>query len=455
MLAAGVMAVLVGVFQLTMGLARLGVLVDFVSDSVVVGFTTGAGLLIFCNQIRNLLRLDIRTAPHLWETVPAIIGALPQTHWLSLGISLGTIVLIIVLRRINRRIPAPFVAMLVASTAVGLFHLDVEGVRVIGELPTGLPPLAHLPLLDLGLLGQLTSGALAIAIIGLVEAIAIARSIANRTEQRLDSNQEFVGQGMANIVSGLFSGYTCSGSFTRTAVNYEAGGKTSLASAFSGGIMLLTMLALAPLAAYVPLGALAGVLTITALRLIDRKEIARIWRGGKDDRLTLGITLVATLALPLQYAVLAGIAVSVGLYLLRIGRPRVRPVFMSDDYRYFVPHPAHPACTQLGVLEVLGDLFFGAVRHIEIQVRRNLDRNPRQRYLLLRMYAVENCDGSGIRALEGIVNGYRARGGDVFFVHVQRPVLRLMEEAGFVKWVGEDHFLDPDKPGYYRRLPLN
>ena len=142
MLAAGVMAVLVGVFQLTMGLARLGVLVDFVSDSVVVGFTTGAGLLIFCNQIRNLLRLDIRTAPHLWETVPAIIGALPQTHWLSLAVSMGTIVLILILRRLNRRLPAPFVAMLVASLAVGLFHLDVEGVQVIGELPTGLPPLA-------------------------------------------------------------------------------------------------------------------------------------------------------------------------------------------------------------------------------------------------------------------------------------------------------------------------
>jgi SulP family sulfate permease len=156
-------------------------------------------------------------------------------------------------------------------------------------------------------------------------------------------------------------------------------------------------------------------------------------------------TMVATLALPLEYAVLMGIALSIVYYLLRTSKPRVRVVLPSDDFRYFTPRPGRPSCMQLGVVEILGDLYFGAVSHIEESIQENLEANPDQRFLLLRMYPVENCDISGIHTLESIVRTYRDRGGDVYFVHVQTQVRDLMASTGFYDYVGADHFLDPDE----------
>jgi sulfate permease, SulP family len=256
------------------------------------------------------------------------------------------------------------------------------------------------------------------------------------------------------VASGLFSGYVVAGSFTRSAINYSAGARTGIASALAGLFVLIAMVVLAPLAAYVPLAALAGVIMVTAYGLIERHEIARIWRSNHGDRTIMLVTLLATLALPLEYAVFLGIVLSILYYLLRTSKPRVRVVLPSEDFRYFTPRPGKPSCTQLGVVEILGDLYFGAVSHIEERIQENLQDNPTQRYLLLRMYPVENCDISGIHALESIVHSYRDRGGDVFFVHVHRRVRALMESTGFYTYVGADHFLDPDQavPYLFNRI---
>lgn len=442
--AAGMMALLVGLFRLFMGLARLGVLVNFVSDSVVVGFTAGAGILLIFNQLRNLLNLNIPSAPTLWQTIPLIVTHMHQTHWLSLSIGLGTVVLILLIRRINRKWPGPLIAMILASAAVALFGLDAQGVRVVGPLPRTPPPLAHLPLLDWSLIGHLFSGSLAVAAIGLVETISIARTIAVRSGQRLDSNQEFVGQGLANIASAFFSGYTCAGSFTRSPVNYEAGARTPLASALSGLFVLVAMLVLAGPAAYVPLPALAGTLILTAYGLIDRERMARVWRSTSGDRLIMVVTCAAALVLPLQFAVFSGIVLSVGHYLLRTSKPRVHTVLPDEQFRHFVHQPDKPQCPQLGIIEVLGNIYFGAAGHVEEAILSHLKAHPGQRFLLLRMQAVEHCDISGIYMLESIVRTCRERGGDVFLTRVRRPVVEVMRASGFDRYLGRDHFLDQD-----------
>ncbi len=322
LVAAGILALLVGVFRLLMGLARMGVMVNFVSDSVIVGFTAGAGILIFANQLRHLLRINIPSTPGLWETLSLVAGNIHRTHLISLGLGLAAILAIVLLKRFNESLPGPLLAMLITSFLVAFFRLDQAGVRVISEMPRGLPPLADLAGLDLELVAKLATGALAVAAIGLVETMSIARVIAAQTRQRLDSNQEFIGQGLANIACGLLSGYPCSGSFTRSAVNYKAGAKTSLASVFAGLIVLVSMLVLSPLARYIPMAALAGVLILTAYGLIDRQEIARIWQSRHGDRVIMVATLVATLALPLEYAVLTGISISLVHYLLKTSAPQ-------------------------------------------------------------------------------------------------------------------------------------
>lgn len=348
------------------------------------------------------------------------------------------------LRKINPHLPGPLIGMIGAALVVGLLGLDERGVAVVGEMPRGLPPLV-IPPIDAALVGRLFAGALAVAAIGLVESISIARSISSHTNQRLDSNQEFFGQGLANLASGLFGGYPVAGSFTRSAVNHAAGAKTALSSLLASLFVLIAMLALGPLAAYVPQPALAGVIMVTAYGLIDQEEIQRIWRSSHEDRTIMMITLGATLVLSLEYAVLAGIGLSLIIYLLKTSKPRVRVVLPSEDFRYFTPRPDQPSCTQLGVIEILGDLYFGAVSHIEEKIQENLQKNPTQRFLLLRMYPVENCDISGIYALESIVRLYRERGGDVYFVHVHQAVKSLMQNSDFYDYVGADHFLDPDE----------
>ena len=445
LVAAGVLALLVGIFRLAMGLAHLGVLVNFVSDSVIVGFTAGAGILIFANQLRHLLRLNIPSTPGLGETLTLVTAHVLELHWVSFGLGLAAMVLIVVLKRISDKLPGPFLAMLLTSVLVAIFGLASQGVRVVSQMPQGLPTMINLSHLDFETVSKLLPGALAVAAIGLVETMSIGRVIAAQTRQRLDSNQEFVGQGLANIVCGLFSGYPASGSFTRSAVNYKAGAVTSMASVMAGVIALIAMLLFAPLARFIPMAALAGVLILTAYGLIDRKEIARIWKTGHGDRIIMVATLFATLALPLEYAVLTGISLSLAHYLLKTSAPAIRAVVPDEHFNFLVSEDGRDSCPQLGIVEIRGDLYFGAIHHIEEYLSDYRIAHPEQRYLLLRLQSIQHCDISGIHALEAIVQSYRDKGGDVYISRYRAPVLEMMRDTGFSAFLGEDHFLGKDE----------
>jgi sulfate permease, SulP family len=438
---ASLLAFMGGVLRLAMGLARLGLLVRFVSDAVIVGFTAGAGVLIVFSQLAELLRLDLPRSSGPIETVRLVSPRLHEMHLPSLALGLAAIAIIVLLKRLNRRLPGPLIAIVIGALAAVLLALDV---RVVGSLPSGFPPFSLPPVTDLELVGALSTAALSVTAIGLVEAISNARTIASHTGQRLDSNQEFVGQGLANIAAGLFSGCPVTGSFGRSMLNLQSGARTPMANVFTGLLVAVIMLGLGPLASYIPMASLAGVLLVTAWNLIDRKEMARIWRGGGADRLTMAVTLLATLTLPLQFAVLAGILMSLGAYLLRTSAPRVRTVLPSDGFRHFEPQPDVPPCPQLSITEILGDLYFGAVQHVDEAVYQNLANNPSQRFLLLRMHSVNNCDISGIHALESIVRNYREAGGDVYMSRVRLPVLQEMTASGFLNYLGRDHLLDED-----------
>ena len=447
MAAAGLLAVMVGAARLVMGLARMGVLANFVSMSVVVGFTAGAGILIMVNQLRHLFRLDgVPSLPELHATLVEIVRHVSQLHGLSLALGLGTMAVIVGMRRFRPRWPGALVGMILASTVVAVLDLDQQGVQVMGELPRSLPPLARLPLFDLQLIGRLSTGAFAISVIGLVEAISIARSIATQSGQHLDSNQEFVGQGLANIAAGFFSGYTCSGSFTRSAVIHASGGRTPLASVFSGLWTLAAMLLFAPLAGSLPRAALAGMLIVTSYTMIDRVEIVRILRASIGDSLIMIVTFVATLLLPLEFAVLVGVIVSFARYIVQTSMPGVVSVLPDDEFRHFVHRPEKLPCPQLGVIAIQGSLYFGATHHVEEAIRANFERNPGQRFLLLKMNLVTHCDVSGIHMLESVVRLYRQHGGDVFMVRVREPVREKMRLTGFEQTLGVDRILSEENP---------
>ena len=442
--AAGLLTIMVGIFRLLIGLTRLGILANFVSDSVIVGFTAGAGVLIAVNQLPHLLGVHLPPTTNFSQTVTQLAAHLGETSAPTLAVGLGAIAIIWILYKINHKLPGSFVAIVLAAVVVTLLGLDKQGVAVIGKLPQGLPPLAKIPWTDWHLIGQLSTGAVAVGAIGLVQTTSITRALSSTTRQRVDSNQEFVAQGLANIASGLFSGFLVTTSFNRSALNLQSGAKTQLAAVFSGLFVLAGMLIFAPYAAMIPRAALAGVLMVIAYRMIDMPEIRRLLRGGRGDALVMGVTLLSTLFLPLAYAILLGITISLIRYILHTSMPRVLPLLPDDHYKHLEYRPDRAQCPQLAVIEVQGDLYFGAVHHVEAVILENMRQHPGQNYLLLQMQNVQLIDISGIHMLEFLLEAYQQAGGDLFLAKVRGPVYERMKAFGFVERLGEDHFLEKD-----------
>ena len=443
--AAGLLTIMVGVFRLLVGVTRLGVLANFVSDSVIVGFTAGAGILIAINQLPHLLGVSIPRGSGFIGTLHQVFFHLDQTNIPSAALGIGAILIIVILARINKKFPGPLLAIVLSALIIAVFNLDEMGVAIIGALPRGLPPLAHIPFTDWHLMGKLSTGALAVGAIGLVQTTSITRSLSSTTRQRVDSNQEFVGQGLANIASGLFSGFLVTTSFNRSALNLQSGARTQIAAVTSGLFVLAGMLILAPYAAFIPNAALAGVLMVIAYRMVDVKEIRRLLHGGRGDAIIMIVTLVCTLLMPLEFAVLVGITLSLLRYILRTSMPQVLPVLPDDSFKHLVYQPEKPQCPQLAVIEVQGDLYFGAVNHVEDIIMENMRRHPGQIYLLLRMQNVQVIDISGIHMLEFLLDTYRDAGGDLYLVKVRSQVYDRMKTLGFVDHLGEDHFLEEDE----------
>lgn len=448
-IAAGLLGIMSGIFQLVMGLARLGMLVNFVSHSVIVGFAAGGGILIMFKQLRHVFGIEIagRSIP---DIIIGVISQVPDYHIPTTLIGIGAIIFIIIQRHINRRFPGPLVAMIIASALVFIFKLDQYGVGVIGELPQGLPPMMNInDILNLELISRLSTGALAVGAIGLVSTMAMTRTLATETGQRLDSNQEFVGQGLANILSGLFTGYPVAGSLSRSVINLQAGAKTPMSSVFSSLFLLIAIFTISPLAAYLPRAALAGVLIATATSLVDVPEMKRIIRGTPGDATIMLVTFFGTLFLSIEFAVLAGIMFSFAFYILRTSAPTVNAVVPDENFRHFIHDPRQDQCPQLGILDIQGDLYFGAVNHIEEAILAHQRIHPEQRYILLRMHNVNQCDFSGIHMLENVVRVYRDKGGDVFFVRTHPKIMDVMEATKFTRLVGTDHFFTEDKAIYH------
>ncbi len=440
---AGTLAMFAGVVQIVLGVAKLGLLVNFVSDAVIVGFAAGAGIQIAVSELRYVAGLDIG-ARGLLARIEAIIRGMPEASTAALSIGMGTIACLLLLRWLRPAWPATLIVLFLATAVVAGVGPAQLGTDVLGVLPAALPMPQSLPLLDSTLVGSLATGAFAVAAIGLIQTMAVARSLPTPEGDRLDANQEFVGQGLANVAAGFFSGFAVSGSFSRSAVAVETGARTPLASVISGGIVLLVTLLAGPVGAYVPRAALAGILVVVAVRMVNTQRIRQILRSSVGETAVMVVTGAGTLFLPIDVAVLAGILTALGHYVVRTSQPDVVDVGPDATFRHFVRSSPQDPCTQLAVFDIRGDLYFGATTHVEDVIQAHLDARPAQRFLLLRMQGVHRIDVSGIQMLERRVTERRAAGGDVYFTRVQRPVLRSMIRARFHEFAGRSRFIASD-----------
>jgi SulP family sulfate permease len=444
LMAASAMAVMVGLLRVGFGLLGLGMLVNFASRAVLLGFTAGAAVLIALGQSTTLAGIPASPTHRVPDIVAALLVNADRVHLPSLAFGACAVAATLLLNRFSRRLPGSLLALAACAAVVGVFGAARVGVATVGEVPRSLPRATLFSttwLVDRDLVRQMVTGSLAVAALGLVEAMSIARTLARRSGDRLDANQEFVGQGLANVATGLLSGYTCSGSFTRSSVNHQSGARSPFAGVFAGLFILAGIVTFGPLIGFLPRAALAGFLMLVAWGMIDWRGIRRVLRTSRAETAILLATFSATLLFPLEFAVLSGVILSLAIHIYQSSMPMVRAVVPDDEFRHFVERPGAAACPQLAVMSVRGSLFFGAAQHVEDALAANLAENPGQHLLLLRMHGVDRCDLSGIEMLEGIVRLYRRLGGDVFLVGVRAPVMDVMRQSGFSEALGEDHYL--------------
>ncbi len=420
------LAFLAGLCMLALGALRLGLLVNFISQPVIVGFTAGAGILILVSQIGPLTGIPVPQGASLAHTFARLAGGIDQARPAVLAVALATVAAHVAVRRLRPRWPGIVIAMLVGvAFAIALnlaFGSARTGIVMLDPIERRLPPFAW-PHLDPGALGQLSGVAIAVAIVSLTQSVSIARAIALRTGQRIDGNQEFIGQGLSNMAAGLFSGFPTSASVNRSGPNLEAGAVTPLAAVFAGAALAAIVLLCAPLVAWLPLPAVAGVLCLAGWSLIDGRRIRATLKMSRGEGGVLLLTMASTLVMRLEVAVLVGVAASLVLYLARTSRPILHglvPDARSAERALVQIEPDRRECPQLKIMSVEGSIYFGAVNHVARHFDALREFAPGQRHLLLVARNVNFVDVAGAELLAAEARRRVADGG-ALYLHGLRP----------------------------------
>ena len=434
------LSLLVGLVKMLMGFARLGTLLNFVSHAVLIGYMAGAAVLIACNQLSGLLGLHQgHHSAMFYQQVWDIVSRIHQTNWITLMLGLLTMGIIVSLHKLKPTLPGPLIALVLAGVIVSLFHLEHHDVAVVGDFPSGLPPL-HLPgMEEIKQTFRLAPGAFAIAILGLVEAVSIAKSIAAQSRQRLNINREFVGQGLANVSACLFSGYPGSGSFVRSALNFSAGGKTPLSGIISGVAVAAMVLLAAPLAGKLPMSALAGVLMVVAYGMIRKRDIVRTIKATRGDAAVLTVTFLSTLLLNIEFAIYVGVLLSIGLHLAAVSHPRIYSMVPDLNTGKMVGSGRGETCCQMEIVFIEGSIFFGSADFVQDDLQRRLRNHPEMANLLIRMHKVNTMDASGVNILEILLEEIQQRGGGIFLAGINHRVFKVLKNSGLLNEVGMTH----------------
>ena len=459
-----VLGLLVGLIRIVLGALRLGLLIDLLSSPVVVGFTNAAAFIIAISQLHKIFGVDPQQGGHLLAALRVIDVALLAVHWPTLGMAVLAGGLLVVLRRGRWELPSMLTTLVVTTLVSWLAGFSGE---VVGEVPRGLPQLL-LPDIDATVLAQLFVGALTLTMLGLMEAMAIAKTLAARTRQHLDINRELIGQGMANVIGGLFQSYATSGSFSRSAVNYQSGARTGFSSVVASLVIAATLLWLTPLLYYLPQATLAVVIIAAVGGLVRIQPLVTAWRVRAFDGLIGVATFVGTLALApdLHLGVALGVGASLVLNFYRTMRPRV--VFLArhlDGTMRGSDEGLRPD-QQLAIMRFDGQLYFGSSRYFEDKVLETIASAPELRYLILDANGINRIDASGEQALRNVVERLREVGIDLYLTQAKRQLIDALERSGLMEQIGRDHFFSWNQhaleclwarlhPDYKAQCPLN
>lgn len=442
---------LAGIYQLALGLAKMGKLVNFVSHTVVVGFTAGAAILIATSQVKHVLGIQIPQGESFLHTWLDIITDAASINPYILAVALFTMLSALVMKRYFPKLPHLLFGMVMGSIASIFLGGEAFGIKYVGEIPGHLPPLSH-PEFSLEALKQLASGAFAVALLGLIEAVSIARSIATKSHQRLDGNQEFIGQGLSNIIGSFFSSYAGSGSFTRSGVNYTSGARTPMSAIFAAIFLALIVLLVAPLAVYLPIAAMGGIILLVAYNLIDLHHIKHILESSKSETSILATTFFATLFLELEFAIYMGVILSLVIFLMRTSLPNIVEMAPNpNEPRHKMAEVAEhflPECPQLKIIRIDMSIYFGSLNKIQSAI---IDISEKQgiKHIMIIGEGINFIDLAGAEMLVHEAKRLKAQGGGLYLQGVKNKVFDFMDRIDFLSDFGEGNVFASKEAGLH------
>jgi len=436
-----VLSFMAGVIKLVMGLAKMGKLVNFVSNSVVIGFAAGAGILIAFKQLKYVFGIDVPLGSSFYEIINYLIVHIEETNLYVLGVALGTLLLAFIIKRIKyiSRLYM-LIAMVLGSVLAIFLGGNLHGIETVGNVPSNLPPF-KIPNFNFEDMRLLTTGAITLALLGLVEAVSIARAIALHSHQKLDNNQEFIGQGLSNIISSFFSSYASSGSFTRSGVNYQSGAKTPLSAIISALGLMLVVLFFAKYASYLPKPAMGGIILLVGYNLIDFQHIKQVIKSSKREFIVLMVTLLGTLFLELEIALFLGILISLFFYLEKTSKPNIAIVGKTNDNKFIniIRDETAEECPQLKMIRIDGSIYFGAVEGISNYFANLYEKNE-QKHLLILANGINFIDIAGAEWITQESLKWQKRGGGIYFVGLKMISQDILIKGGFIEKIGKENF---------------
>ncbi|MCS5590277.1 MAG: sulfate permease [Candidatus Thioglobus sp.] len=437
---------LAGVYQLVFGLAKFGLLVNFVSHNVVIGFTAGAALLIASSQIPYILGIHIPRGEGFINTWIDLYSGVGEFNIYLLIVGLGTLVSAIIIKLIRPKFPYLLIGMFVGGFLAFYLSSFTDSIETVGVMPAYFPPLSS-PNFSLNSLKSLAPEAFAIALLGLIEASSIGRSIATKSNQRINPSQEFIGQGTSNIVGSFFSGYASSGSFTRTGVNFESGARTPLSAILAALFLMVIVLLVGPLISYLPYAAMAGIILIVAYNLIDFQSIKKTFTYSKSESVIFTATFLSTLLFELEFAIYLGVLLSLMLFIAKTSAPEVHTLAFGsppgEDIRKLQSIRKTPLvqCPQLKIIRIDMSIYFGSINHIQKQISQIVD-NQRIYHILIVASGVNFIDLAGIEGLLIEHRRLKALNGNLYLVDVKSSTYEFMEKVNFVNEIGRENFFE-------------
>ncbi|APQ18009.1 SulP family inorganic anion transporter [Maribacter hydrothermalis] len=433
-----VLALMVGVIQLLLGILRMGFLVNFLSKPVISGFTSAAAIIIVLSQLKHILGISVSNSNKIYQTIRYVFYELGNVNWFDFGLGILGIVLLVGIKKWNKNIPGILIIVVLGILAVYFFKMESYGVKLVGSVPSGLPSLV-MPTVDFEDVRQLWPIALALALVGYLEAISIGKAIEDKTgEDTIKANQELIALGSSNIVGSLFQGFPVTASFSRSAISYDAGTKTNLSAMFSVVLVVLTLLFLTPVFQYLPNAILASIIMVSVVKLIDVQYFKILWNNRKDEFFILLITFFITLFVGITEGILIGVLCSLLLMVYRTSKPHFVEIGNIGDSDYYknVIRFADEVIVRNDLLIVRFDsqLYFGNSAYFKKQLLKHIRaKGPQLKGIILNAEAINYIDATAADMLSKLIHDIRERGLQFYIAGAIGPTRDIIFNTGIIE----------------------